>query len=377
MSLGARIYAELRGDKVLWTIMALFALLSVLLVYSSTSTLAFKERDGNTEAYVMKHIGILVMGLIGAYFAFLMHYMKYNKFAPYLLITAIPLLAFTLMFGPEVNDANRWIRVPVVGLTFQTSDFARLALIIYVARAITAKQDYIKDFQSAFVPIIVPIILIVLLIAPSDLSTALILFAVCTTMMYVGRVALKYIGLLFFAGIVSFAFLIIVGQLIPGTVRVDTWKERIESFVYHSNEEYQVQQGKIAISQGGWFGQGPGNSFQKNYLPNPFSDYLYSIIHEEYGIIGGFIVLGLYVLLFVRCVRLVTISPKTFGALLVIGLGLNIVIPAFANMAVSVNLVPVTGLNLPMLSMGGTSIIVYFISLGIILSVSKYVEKAI
>lgn len=357
--------------------MALFALLSVLLVYSSTGTLAFKEREGNTEFYVMKHIGILMMGLIGAYFAFLTHYMKYNKIAPYLLIIAIPLLAITLLFGPEVNDANRWIRVPVVGLTFQTSDFARLALVIYVARAITSKQDYIKDFQSAFVPIIVPIILICLLIAPSDLSTALILFAVCTTMMFVGRVALKYIGLLLFAGVVSFAFLIIIGQLAPGTIRVDTWKQRLESFLYHSNEEYQVQQGKIAISRGGWVGVGPGNSFQKNYLPNPFSDYLYAVIHEEYGLIGGVIILALYVLLFFRCVRLVTISPKTFGALLVIGLGLNIVIPAFANMAVSVNLVPVTGLNLPMLSMGGTSIMVYFVSMGVILSVSKYVEKAI
>lgn len=375
MSLANRVVAELKGDRVIWMIVALLVMFSVLSVYSSTGTLAFKVKGGNTEFYLIKQVGMLSFGLLMTYLCFLLHYMNYSKFAPFLLLAAIPLLIFTLAFAPEVNDARRWIQIPVIGLSFQTSDFARLALVIYVARAISVKQEYIKDFNSAFLPIIVPIIIICGLIAPADLSTSLILFTTCMLMMFIGRVDMRYILLLLFCGVVAFTLLIAIGQLIPNLVRTQTWISRVQDFLHNSDGGYQTQQAKIAIAKGGLFGVGPGNSTQRNFLPYPYADYIYSIIIEEYGLIGGFMVISLYVLLFFRGVKLVTKSPKTFGAILSMGICLNLVIQALANMAVSVHIVPVTGLNLPLISMGGTSLLFSCIQFGILLSVSKYIEK--
>ena len=375
MSIGNRIYAELRGDRVIWMIVAVLAMFSILAVYSSTGSIAFKERGGNTEFYLLKHAVFIGGGLLLTYLCYTLHYTQYNKIAPYLLLISIPLLVYTIAFGVEVNEARRWISLPVIDLTFQTSDFAKLALIIYVARAISAKQEYIKDFSSAFLPIIVPILIICSLIAPADLSTAMLLFATCLLMMFIGRVDIKFIFLLLLLGIVVFACLIIIGQLFPETVRVETWITRMQDFIQNADGEYQIQRAKIAIAEGGILGVGPGNSLLRNYLPNPFSDFIYAIICEEYGLIGGFTVIGLYVMLFFRCVGVVTRSPKAFGSLLVIGLGLYIVVQALANIAVSVHLVPVTGLTLPMVSMGGTSIVFSSIAFGMILSVSRYIEQ--
>jgi len=292
---------------------------------------------------------------------------------------SIPLLVYTIAFGVEVNEARRWISVPFVDLTFQTSDFAKLALIIYVARAISSKQEYIKDFNSAFLPIIVPILIICSLIAPADLSTALLLFLTCVLMMFMGRVSLKYILLLLFLGIVAFACLIVIGEFTKDLkiVRVDTWVNRVREFIENTDGGYQIKQAKIAIADGGIFGVGPGNSVQRNFLPAPYSDFIYAIICEEYGLFGGFIVIGLYVMLFFRITSIITRSPKAFGAMLVLGLGLYLTIQALANIAVSVHLVPVTGLTLPMVSMGGTSIIFSSIAFGMILSVSRYIEKTV
>ncbi|HMR43758.1 MAG TPA: FtsW/RodA/SpoVE family cell cycle protein [Saprospiraceae bacterium] len=375
MSIGARIYAELRGDKVIWMIVGLLTMFSLLIVYSSTGTLAYRERGGDTEFFLLKQITVLGLGLFMAYMAYIMHYMKYNKVAPYLLVIAVPLLVYTIAFGTDINDAKRWIMLPFVGITFQTSDFAKLALIIYVAREITKKQEYIKDFQSAFLPIIVPVLIICGLIAPADLSTSLMLFLTCITMMYVGRVALKYIFLLLLLGVVVFSFLILLGNFFPKEIRVDTWTSRVEEFLNEDSGGFQVQQAKIAIANGGVIGRGPGNSLQRNHLPSAYSDFIYSIICEEYGLIGGFIVLFLYVLLMFRTVRLVTISPKAFGAMLAIGLTVSLVTQALANISVNVHLVPVTGLTLPFLSMGGTSLLFSCLALGMILSVSKHIEQ--
>ncbi len=375
MSIGNRIYAELRGDRAIWMIVAVLALFSILAVYSATGHVAFNYRGGNTEFYLIKHTIFVAGGLFLTYLCYIMHYTQYSRVAPILLMISIPLLVYTIAFGVEVNEARRWVEIPFVGLTFQTSDFAKLALIIYVARAISSKQDYIKDFNSAFLPIIVPILIICSLIAPSDLSSALILFFTCTVMMFLGRVSVKYIMLLVFLGIVVFACLIIVGQFFPDIVRVGTWITRLTDFWNDPEGAYQIQHSKIAIANGSWFGQGPGNSVMRNYLPNPFSDFIYAIICEEYGIVGGFIIISLYVLLFFRCVSIVTRSPKAFGAMLALGLGLTVVVQALANIAVSVHLVPVTGLTLPMVSMGGTSIIFSCIAFGMILSVSRYIEK--
>lgn len=375
MSLGARLYAELRGDKAIWAIIAVLTIFSILAVYSSTGTLAYRERGGNTEAFLFKHTMILLGGLVLAYICYSLDYMKYSRISPFLLLISIPLLVYTIAFGADINDARRWIQVPFVGITFQTSDFAKLALIIYVARAISAKQDYIKDFNSAFLPIIVPILIICSLIAPADLSSAMLLFATCTMMMFVGRVHLKYIGLLLFLGMVVFAFLVTLGQFFPEVVRVDTWTTRMGDFILGTGDNYQIDQAKIAIANGEWFGLGPGNSIQRNYLPSPYSDFIYAIICEEYGVLGGVVIIGLYLLLFFRITKLVTKSPKAFGAMLAMGLTISLIMQAFINIAVSINLVPVTGLTLPMISMGGTSILFTCISFGIILSISKYIES--
>jgi len=356
-------------------IFAVLTLFSILTVYSATGTIAYKERGGNTEFYLLKHTVIILMSVFLAYLGYLLHYMKYRKVAAVLMLIAIPLLMFTIAFGSEVNQARRWITLPIIDLTFQTSDLAKLALIIWVAKAISSKQEYITDFKSAFLPIIIPIIIIVGLIAPADLSSALLLFLTTFMMMFIGRVHWKYLGLLIFLGIVVFALMIVVGEFFPDFIRVDTWVTRLREFMENRDGGYQVQQGKIAMANGEWFGLGPGNSTQRNFVPSPYSDFIYSIIIEEYGLLGGFVILGLYVLLFFRTVRLVTKSPRAFGAILAVGLSLNIVIQAFANMAVSVNLVPVTGLTLPMVSMGGTSLLFTSISFGIILSVSKYIES--
>ncbi len=369
------IFKNLKGDKVIWMIFAVLTLFSILTVYSATGTIAYKERGGNTEFYLLKHTVIILMSVFLAYLGYLLHYMKYRKVAAVLMLIAIPLLMFTIAFGSEVNQARRWITLPIIDLTFQTSDLAKLALIIWVAKAISSKQEYITDFKSAFLPIIIPIIIIVGLIAPADLSSALLLFLTTFMMMFIGRVHWKYLGLLIFLGIVVFALMIVVGEFFPDFIRVDTWVTRLREFMENRDGGYQVQQGKIAMANGEWFGLGPGNSTQRNFVPSPYSDFIYSIIIEEYGLLGGFVILGLYVLLFFRTVRLVTKSPRAFGAILAVGLSLNIVIQAFANMAVSVNLVPVTGLTLPMVSMGGTSLLFTSISFGIILSVSKYIES--
>jgi cell division protein FtsW len=373
-SWSARITAELRGDRVIWAILALLALFSILAVYSATGTLAYRERGGNTEAFIFKHMVIMGGGVLLTYLFHLMHYKRYSNWAPMMLALSIPLLLYTILMGADINDARRWIMIPFVGITIQTSDFAKLALIIYVARSISSRQDYIKDFKNAFLPIIVPVLIICGLIAPADLSTAALLFIVCVLMMVLGRVDMRYIILLLLLGIVVFAMLIFIGHYIPDFVRVATWENRIREFVQEPDQIYQVVQAKIAIANGEWFGVGPGNSIQRNYLPSPYSDFIYAIICEEYGIIGGALLIGLYLLLFFRVTRLVTKSSKAFGAMVALGLSLLLIIQAYLNIAVSVNLVPVTGLTLPLISMGGTSIVFTCVAFGIILSVSKFME---
>lgn len=373
----SRLFGQLKGDRMIWMITLLLGLLSLLAVYSATGILAFKYRGGNTEFYLLKQVGMLGLGFFILYLCYLMHYKRYNVFAPYLLVIAGALLFYTLFFGADINQARRWIQIPVIGLTFQTSDFAKIALITYVARAISAKQSYIKDFKEAFLPIIVPVVVICGLIAPADLSSSLLLFFTCLLLMFAGRVDPKYILLTLVIGILVFSFLIILGKAFPDFIRSETWANRFGAFVNQSDEEYMlhVNQSKIAIARGGLFGVGPGNSLQRNYLPHPYSDFIYSIIIEEYGLFGGFVVMMLYITFFLRCVRLVTRSPKAFGAMLALGLSLILTFQALANMAVAVHLVPVTGLTLPLISMGGTSTIFTCISIGMILSVSKHIES--
>ena len=375
MSLGNRIAAELRGDRTIWMIIAVLSLFSLLAVYSASGWEAWRTRGGNTTVMFVSHLMRLAFGLFIVYMCHLLHYRQYQRVAPVLILATVPLLVFTLFFGQNINDANRWLNI--AGFSFQPSEFAKIALIIYIARELTRKQDYITSFRDAFLPIIMPVLIICGLIAPANLSTAAILFFTCILLMFIGRVSWKYIFLLGILGLVVFAGLIAIGQLYPdaGIVRVDTWISRVQEFLHSEDGGFQVQQAKIAIAKGGIIGEGPGNSIIRNFLPYAHADFIYAIICEEYGLLGGTVVLALYVMLFLRNVKLVTKSPKAFGAFLAIGLSLMLTVQALANMAVNVNLVPATGLTLPLISMGGTSMLFTCVSLGMILSVSKYIES--
>ena len=367
---------NIRGDHTIWLIVLFLGLFSVLAVYSATGSMAYLSYGKQAEVYLIKQMLFMILGFVMMYIAYKLEYMQYAKIAPVLLIISIPLLIYTISYGTQINDARRWITIPWIDQTFQTSDFARLALILYLAKSIAKKQDVIKGFKSAFVPLFLPVIIVVGLIAPSDLSTAGLLFLTSLLLMFIGRVKMKYIILLIVLGAVVLSILILIGNYFPEAVRVETWMNRIHEFFYNTDGGHQIQQSKIAIAHGGIFGVGPGNSLQRNYLPSPYADFIYAIIVEEYGLIGGILIIGLYLFLLIRSISIVTKSPKTFGAMLAMGLTLNIVVQAFANIAVSVHLLPVTGVTLPMISVGGSSILIMSISLGIILSVSRFAEQA-
>jgi len=370
-----QLLTKTKGDRVIWITVILLTLISSLAVYSSTGSLAFKYQGGNTEYYLLKHLSIFLVGIGIMYLAHLVNYKYYSRVAQLLLIISIPLLAFTLFFGVDINNAKRWLTIPIINLSFQTSDLAKLALIMYMARVLSKKQETIKDFKTGFLPAVIPPLIICALIAPSNLSTASILFATCILLMFIGRVKLKYIFSMIGAGILALALIIIIALFTPFHARVLTWQSRIDNFMNDDKGSYQVQQAKIAIANGGIIGSGPGNSKQRNFLPSPYADFIYAIIIEEYGLVGAFIIVALYLLFLQRCIKIFIKSPGAFGAFLAIGLSFALVFQALINMAVAVNLLPVTGVTLPLISMGGTSIWFTSISIGIILSVSRYVEQ--
>ncbi len=369
------ILGKLHGDRVIWLIVAFLSLFSILAVYSSTGTLAYRYQAGNTEYYLVKHLIIMLMGLFLMFVAHKIKYTYYSRLSQLALFIAVPLLILTLVMGTNINEANRWLTLPVINITFQSSDFAKLALIIYIARMLTKKQDQIKDFKSAFLPIILPVIVVCAFILPANLSTAIILFSTSVVLMFIGRVSLKYIMALVVFGVLLISLFMIVLLNSPDTGRFFTWKNRIENFVSDDGDRYQTDQAKIAIATGGIAGKMPGNSVQRNFLPQAYSDFIYAIIIEEYGLIGGSIVLLLYLILLFRGVRIAHRSPGTFGALLAAGLTFSLVFQAMINMAVTVGLLPVTGQPLPMVSMGGTSLWFTSLAIGIILSVSRKVEE--
>lgn len=368
---------NIKGDKVIWAVVFLLSIFSVLAVYSSTGTLAFRYQSGNTEYYLIKHLGILLLGFVLMYLAHQVKYKYYARISQLAIYISVPLLAYTLMFGTNVNEASRWYTLPLINLTFQPSDFAKLALIIFVARLLAKKQENIEDFKKGFIAILLPVLLITLLIMPANLSTAAMIFITCLVLMFVGRVRLRYILALVGIGLVSMTLLIAIVVNVPQLgKRVGTWQSRIESFRSgDSDENYQVEQAKIAISNGGITGRMPGNSTQKNFLPHPYSDFIFAIIIEEYGLIGGALVVLLYLVLLFRAIRIVIRCPRNFAAFLTFGVAFSLVFQAMINMMVAVNLMPVTGQTLPLISMGGTSIWFTSISIGIILSVSREIEE--
>jgi cell division protein FtsW len=362
-----------KGDRWIWLIIILLSLISILAVYSATGTLAYKHGEAVEKLLLTKHVIFVIMGIGMIYVSHLLDYKYYAGISKVLMIVTIPLLLYTLLFGASLNEASRWVKIPIIGLTFQTSDLAKLALITFLARMLTRKQEHIKDVKSAFVPIMGSVLAVFILIALANLSTALMLFGVSILLLIIGRISIKQIAIVCAGGFVLLLLVVFLGP------RRDTYKSRINSFLHpemqHSDKTYQADQAKIALASGGVFGQGPGNSIQRNFLPHPYSDFIFAIIVEEYGLIGALVIIILYLVLLYRCVRIVTQSPKAFGALLAAGLSFSLTIQAFANMAVAVGLGPVTGVPLPLVSMGGTSMIFTSIAFGIILSVSRDVEE--
>jgi cell division protein FtsW len=365
-----------KGDRTIWLIVILLSIMSMLAVYSSTGTLAYKYQSGNTEYYLFKH-GIILMFGFGLMYAFhLCSYTFYARISKIGIIIAIPLLALTLFMGTNINDANRWITLPIIGMSFQTSDLAKVALILYVARMLSKKQDIIKDFKEAFIPIMLPVVVVCGLILPANFSTAAVLFSTCLVLMFIGRISMKYIAGLVGIAILAFGLFITFAYLTGYEGRITTWKSRVENFSKGEAEgNYQVEQAKIAIATGGILGKGPGNSSQRNFLPHPYSDFIFAIIVEEYGLAGGGVIVFLYLLLFYRAIQIVKKTERAFAALITIGCAFSLVFQALINMAVAVNIFPVTGQPLPMLSMGGTSIWFTSFALAIILSVSSEIYK--
>jgi cell division protein FtsW len=366
-----------KGDRTIWLIVILLSIVSILAVYSSTGTLAYKYQSGNTEYYLFKHGIIMLLGFALMYGIHMLKYTVYARIATIGILVAIPLLFFTLLMGSNINEASRWLTLPIIGLSFQTSDFAKVALILYVARLLSKKQDNIKDFKTAFLPIIIPVAIVCILILPANFSTAAVLFTTCVVLMFIGRISLKYIMYMFGGAVVIFCLYLAFAYFTGiGGGRISTWTSRIENFSGGGDEgNYQVQQAKIAIATGGLVGKGPGNSDQRNFLPHPYSDFIFAIIVEEYGLLGGTFVLFLYLLLFYRAMQIVKKTERAFAALITIGCAFSLVFQGLINMAVAVNLFPVTGQPLPMLSMGGTSIWFTSAAIGIILSVSSEIDK--
>ncbi len=385
-----------RGDKVIWALVILLTLVSLLAVYSATGSLAYKNYRGNTEIYLFKQIAFILVGIMVIYFAHLVNYTFYSKVAKIAFLISLPLLFYTLFFGVKMNEGSRWIRLPLINMTLQTSDFARLALFMFLARLLSKKQDVIKDFKKGYLPVIIPVAVTCLLIAPANLSTALLLGASCLLLLFIGRVSTKHILVTIGVALIPILFLVsaavirhgqtknddvVVAKKSSSTLfgRVDTWIGRMESFIYGSkdidDDAYQTTQAKIAIAKGGVFGVGPGNSTTRDYLPQAYNDFIYAIIIEEYGLMGGAFIMFIYLVFLYRCIRIFKKCPFAFGAFLALGLSFTLAIQAVANMAVTVNLFPVTGVTLPLVSMGGTSFIFTCLAIGIILSVARNVEQ--
>lgn len=388
--------SKTKGDKVIWALVVLLTLVSLLAVYSATGSLAYKNYKGNTEIYLFKQIAFILVGIMVIYFAHLVNYTFYSRAAKIAFGISLILLFYTLFFGVRMNEGSRWIRLPLINMTMQTSDFAKLALFMYLARLLSKKQDVIKDFKKGFIPVITPVVLTCILIAPANLSTALLLGASCLLLLFIGRVNTKHILATIGIALIPIVFLISAAVMRHGKTssddvvtpvkktsstlfgRVDTWIGRMESFIYGSkdvdNDAYQVNQAKIAISNGGVFGVGPGNSTTRDYLPQAYNDFIYAIIIEEYGLVGGAFIMFIYLVFLYRCIRIFKRCPFAFGAFLALGLSFTLAIQAVANMAVTVNLFPVTGVTLPLVSMGGTSFIFTCLAIGIILSVARNAE---
>lgn len=375
------IFSNLKGDKVIWAVAGLLAIFSFLPVYSASSNLAYLHGDGSTSGYLVVHFFHLVLGFC---LLFAVHKVPYHYFrgiSILLLPVVIILLIFTIAQGTTIDGsyASRWIRIPVLNVSFQSSTLAAVVLMIYVARYLSKITEKTVTFKETILPLWLPVFSVLILILPANFSTTAIIFAMTLMLMFLGGYPIKYLSAVVGIGIVMLGIFVLTAKAFPGLMpnRVDTWTSRVETFFNdeEGQEQYQVEKAKIAIAQGGITGTGIGKSVQRNFLPQSSSDFIYAIIVEEMGLIGAFGVMLAYLMLLFRIVIVATKANSVFGKLVVMGVGLPVVFQALINMGVAVELFPVTGQTLPLVSSGGTSIWMTCISLGIILSVSAKREE--
>ncbi|WP_289022820.1 FtsW/RodA/SpoVE family cell cycle protein [uncultured Salegentibacter sp.] len=377
----SNIFSNLKGDKVIWATAGLLAIFSFLPVYSASSNLAYLYGDGSTFQYVVVHFFHLLLGFC---LLFAVHKIPYHYFRGLSILflpVVVVLLIYTIAQGTIIDGAyaSRWIQIPGLGVSFQSSTLASVVLMIYVARYLSKKTNDNLSFKESILPLWVPVGLVLLLILPANFSTTAIIFSMVLVLMFLGGYPVKYLGIIVAAGLLLLTMFVLTAKAFPGLLpnRVDTWASRIENFSDDKDTEadYQIEKAKIAIASGGIAGTGIGKSVQRNFLPQSSSDFIYAIIVEEMGLIGAFGVMGAYLLLLFRIVIVATKANTVFGKLLVMGVGLPIIFQALINMGVAVELFPVTGQTLPLISSGGTSIWMTCMALGIILSVSAKREE--
>lgn len=370
-----QLYRKVQGDKVIWMITIILSLLSLVAVYSAISTLAYKA-EGNSLKFLVKHSAMIGLGLGTMYVVHLTRFKYFSRISVVLLSVAAAVLLLTLMFGPDINHAKRWLKIPGLGLTFQTSDFAKIVLVTWVAHKLNQNRTMLHDFRQGVLPILLPVAGICALIVVADFSTAALLFGVCYLLFFIGGVPVKHLLRIAGLGVAGIAMMLLLGKSFPELLpRADTWVSRIESFTEPGDKgNYQSNFAQVAIYKGGLIPNGPGSSSARNYLPHPYSDMIYAFIIEEYGaLLGGLSLILLYLILLYRSIRIALKCPKHFGGLLALGLSFLLVSQALINMAVAVGLFPVTGQPLPLVSMGGTSMIFTCLAIGMILSVSRSV----
>jgi len=384
----AKVLSNIKGDKVIWAVAALLALFSFLPVYSASSNLAYLYGgDGDTFGFLVKHFTHLILGFLIMYGVHKIPYHYFKGLSIIMIPVVLVLLLITMaqsttLGGAEkVTNASRWIRLPFVGVGFQPSTLAAVVLMTYVARYLSKIKDQVVSFKETLLPLWLPVFLVLMLILPANFSTAAIIFSMVIMLVFLGGYPIKYISVILGTGFLVLVFFILFAKAFPGMFpnRVDTWVSRIENFTDQKDtkEDYQIERAKIAIARGGAMGKGPGKSVQRNFLPQSSSDFIYAIIIEEWGFLGGVFLMLLYMFLLFRLVVVAHKSEDMFGKLLVIGVGLPIVFQALINMAVAVELFPVTGQTLPLISSGGTSIWMTCLAIGIVLSVSSKREEII
>lgn len=375
------IYKNIKGDRLIWAIVALLAIFSFLPVYSSSSNLAYSASSGSTFSFFVKHFMHLFLGFAIMYGVHRVPYRYFRGLSMVMMPVVLILLVLTMFQGNTIEGANasRWIQIPIIGMSFQTSTFAAVVLMVYVARYLSKIQDRKITFKESILPLWIPVFLVLILILPANFSTAAIMFAMVMVLAFIGGYPVRYLVVIVGTGILVLGLFVLTAKAFPEVMpnRIDTWMSRIENFSNGEDTEadYQIEKAKIAIATGEIAGLGPGKSVQKNFLPQSTSDFIFAIIVEEYGLIGGLVILVVYCWLLFRIVIIAQKSDTVFGKLVVLGVGLPIVFQAFINMAVAVELFPVTGQTLPLISSGGTSIWMTCLAIGIILSVSAKREE--